>query len=205
MKVIDEAYLKCCNYCGKKVETPISYRGVVFCSASCKKSFISRKEKSKALMGLVSVRAFKPDRVSESALKNILETGRNTPSSHNIQPWHFIVVTDPEIKKKLAKGRAKFIETSALVIVGCGDPAESPKWYEIEVAIAMQSMVLEAWVQGIGSCWVDIEHNEKEIKEILTIPDSLKIVALVAFGYPAKMPKPAWKKPFDQIIHYNRF
>jgi hypothetical protein len=48
MEVADEAYVKYCSFCGKKVETPVLYRGYVFCSAQCKGSFISSKEKSKA-------------------------------------------------------------------------------------------------------------------------------------------------------------
>lgn len=158
-----------------------------------------------SIIGLRSIRSFKPKEIPEAVLKNILEAGRHAPTARNIQPWHFIVVSDTETKKKLAKGKARFIEDSALAIVGCGDPEESPRWYELEVAMAIQSMVLAAWVQGIGSCLVDIEYNEEAVKDILGIPNELKVVALVAFGYPAETPKPAWKKPLDQIVHYNKF
>jgi nitroreductase len=158
-----------------------------------------------SIINLHSTRFFKPKQISEESLEKILEVGRYTPTIHNIQPWHFIVVNDHERKKQLAKGRAKFIEDAALAIVGCGDPKESPRWYVIEVAIAMQSMVVAAWAQGIGSCWVDIEHPAEEIKAILGIPNKLEVIALIAFGYPAKTPKPVWKKPLDQIIHYNKF
>lgn len=168
-------------------------------------SFDSGKKTAKPITEIRSIRAFKFEKIPEDVLGNILEAGRSAPTARNAQPWHFIVVSNPEIKKSLAEARAKFIEDSALAIVGCGDPEESPRWYELEVAIAMQTMVLAAWVQGIGSCWVDIEHQEEQVKEILGIPNRLRVVALVAFGYPAETPKPTWKKPLDQIIHYNRF
>ncbi len=165
----------------------------------------SGEETSKALTEISSIRTFKSEEIPEDALRNILEAGRSAPSARNAQPWHFIVVYNPETKKRLAEARAKFIEDSALTIVGCGDPEESPRWCEVEVTIAMQTMVCAAWMQGIGSCWVDIEHHEEQVKEILGIPNKLKLVALVAFGYPAETPKPAWKKPLEQIIHYNKF
>lgn len=160
-----------------------------------------------SLVGLRSVRFFKQKEIPEDVLKTILEAGRHAPSHRNIQPWHFVVVSNPETRKKLAKGKAKFIEDSALVIVGCGDPEESRRWCELEVAIAMQTMVIAAWVQGIGSCWVDIENTEEQVKDVLGIPKKLEVVALVAFGYPAraKTPKPSWKKTLDQTIHYDKF
>jgi len=204
MEVADEAHVKYCSFCDKKIRTPVIYKGYIFCSTSCKVSFVSSKEKTRDFMELRSVRSFRPEGISEDVLKYILEAGRHTSTAHNIQPWHFIVVSDLKIKRELAV-TGKFVEDSALAIVGCGDPEESPKWYELEVAIALQSMVLAAWMQGIGSCWVDVGSNEGRVKEILGIPARLKVVALVAFGYPAETPKPVWKKPLDQIIHYNKF
>lgn len=204
MKVADEAHMKYCSFCGKKISDPVLYRGYVYCSNQCKESFILSKERPRDFPELRSIRSFKPEEIPEDVLRRILEAGRRTPTAHNIQPWHFIVVSDPEIKKELAI-TGKFIENAALTIVGCGDPEESARWYELEGAIALQSMVLAAWTQGIGSCWVDVGSNEERVKDILEIPDRLKVVALVAFGYPDKMSKPTWKKPLKEIIHYNKF
>ena len=158
-----------------------------------------------SLARLRSTRSFKPKEIPEEVMKTILEVGRHAPTTRNIQPWHFILVSDPETKKRLARGTAKFIEKSAVVIVGCGDPEKSPRWHEVEVSIAMQSMVIAAWIQGVGSCWVDMEHREEEVKETLGIPEHLQVSALVAFGYPDESSKLAWKKPLDQIIHYDKF
>jgi len=46
MTMADEAYVKHCRFCGKKVERPVLYKGYVFCSAKCKESFISSGEKT---------------------------------------------------------------------------------------------------------------------------------------------------------------
>ena len=153
---------------------------------------------------LQSIRSFKRQDIPEDALQQIFEAGRHTPTAHNVQPWQFIVVTDPEIKTVLA-ANAKFIENAALVIVGCGDPSESPRWYQLEVAMALQTMVLTAWINGIGACWIDVRPNETKVREILKIPDQYPIVAAVAFGYPAAIPELAWKRSIDDIFHYNSF
>ena len=137
-------------------------------------------------------------------MAKILEAGRQAPSASNIQPWHFIVVSDPETKRRLAGESEPFIEESAVTVVGCGDPNASPKWHVVDVTIALQSMVIAAWAQGVGSCWIGF-FNEGAVKRILGIPDRLKIVALISLGYPATPPGPKWKKPTNQIVHHNKF
>ena len=65
-------------------------------------------------------------------------------------------------------------------------------------------MVLAAETQGVGSCWIG-DFDESEVKKLFDIPNNLKVIALVSFGYPAEKPKPRPKKPLEQIVHYNRF
>lgn len=150
-----------------------------------------------------SVRRYKSELVPDEALKNILEAGRLAPSSDNAQPWHFVVVTDPEIKLELSKGIWRsFIKDSAFTIVGCGEKRD--KWSTVDVAIALENMVLAAEAQGVGSCWVGA-FEEEEVKELLGIPDDLRVVALVSFGYPAEKPSAHDKKSLKEIVHYNRF
>jgi nitroreductase len=134
-----------------------------------------------------SIRAYDSTPVPNEKLWKILEAARLAPSASNIQPWHFIVVTDREKRKMLAKGGryAKFLDESPVVIVGCGDQKASPNWYTVDVAIAMQNMVLTATNEGLGTCWIG-SFTESQVREILKIPENLKIVALLAVGYPRK-------------------
>ena len=150
-----------------------------------------------------SIRRYKSKPVPDDVLKNILEAGRLAPSADNIQPWHFIVVTAPEIKRELSGGMWRgFIKDSAFTIVGCGD--KTNKWSTVDVAIALENMVLAAEAQEVGSCWIGV-FEEEEIKKLLGIPGNLKVVALVAFGYPAEKLNPRNKKSLETIVHYNRF
>ncbi|MEM3697355.1 MAG: nitroreductase family protein [Candidatus Bathyarchaeia archaeon] len=132
-----------------------------------------------------SVRAYAPTPIPKEKLVKILEAARLAPSAGNIQPWHFVVVTDYEKRRRIAENRmfARFLKEAPLVIVGCGDAKTSPKWYIVDVAIAMQNMVLTATSEGLGTCWIG-DFDEESVKELLKIPKNYRIVALLAVGYP---------------------
>lgn len=160
-----------------------------------------------------SVRAYDPKPVPRDALLRVLEAGRSAPSASNRQPWHFVVVTDPEKRKKLSHGRyAHFLAKTPVVIVGCGDAEVSPRWYMVDVAIALENMVLAATSEGLGTCWVG-SFDEQDIKQTLKIPEGYKIVALLALGYPREKLDPSSKllhlvrrrKDLSQIVSYEEF
>ena len=133
-----------------------------------------------------SIRAYDSTPISNEKLKKILEAARLAPSAGNIQPWHFIIVTDAEKRRQFAKARyAKFLKMAPTVIVGCGDQKASPNWYVIDVAIAMQNMVLTATSEGLGTCWIG-SFSEDQIREMLKIPENFRVVAILAVGYPRK-------------------
>jgi nitroreductase len=140
-------------------------------------------------------------------LERILEAGRYAPSASNGQPWHFIVVTDPEIKEKLSHGKwNSFVRDSAFTVVGCGyeGNAYSRKWSMIDTTIALQSMVIAAWSLGIGSCWVG-DFEEAEVRRILDVPKDWRIISLISFGYPDETPSTTPRKPLKEIASYDRF
>jgi len=154
-----------------------------------------------------SIRRYKHEPVPEEALEKILEAGRQSPSAVNRQPWHFIIVTDQELKNKLGSGLFnRFIKSSAFTIVGTYNPNNpiTKRWGQIDTTIAMQSMVIAAHVQGIGSCWIG-DFKEAKVKETLHIPEKAKVVALISFGIPDEEPGQRKKKPKEKIFHFNRW
>ena len=134
-----------------------------------------------------SVRTYAPAPLPIELVEKILEAARLAPSAMNVQPWYFIVVTDPGKRKRISKsGRfAGFLKESPVVIVGCGDKKASPKWHIVDVSIAMQNIVLAATAEGLGTCWVG-SFDEELVKELLKIPEQFKVVALLAIGHPRK-------------------
>jgi nitroreductase len=131
-----------------------------------------------------STRAYESTSVPKEKLDRILEAARLAPSAGNVQPWHFIIVKNCEKRETLAKGGryARFLAESPVVIVGCGDQNASPNWYKVDVAIAMQNMVLTATREGLGTCWIG-SFNENQVRRLLKIPDNLRVIAIMALGY----------------------
>ncbi len=66
---------------------------------------------------------FSSSGVPDEDLKKILQAGLEAPSGYNLQPWRFVVVRDPEQRKRLrvaAMNQPK-VEEAPVVIVACGD------------------------------------------------------------------------------------
>lgn len=136
-----------------------------------------------AIQNRHSVRSYFSDEVPNEKLMKILEAARLAPSAGNIQPWHFIIITDQQTREKLSKGRyAKFLVESPIVIVGCGDKRASPNWYIVDTTISMQNMVLTATSEGLGTCWIG-SFNEDQVRGLLDIPKRFGVIALLALGY----------------------
>jgi nitroreductase len=153
-----------------------------------------------------SIRKYENKDVPNDVLNKILEAGRQSPSAANRQPYHFIVVTDDEIKKEMPGLVSTFIKNAPLVIVGCANPKAllTGKWAIVDTTIALENMVLAAWSLGVGSCWIGA-FNEQKIKDILQIPKSYKVVALLSLGYPAEYPKARKKKEKSTLFSFNKF
>lgn len=159
-----------------------------------------------------SIRAYKPDPVEEEKLMKVLEAARLAPSAANRQPWHFIVVRDPEIKEKLGKAypRDWFVK-APVIIVACADPAaawrrkDGEEYWKVDVAIAMEHLVLAATNEGLGTCWI-AAFDEKAAKEALGIPEHVRVVAMTPLGYPAEEKGPVTeRKTLDQFVHYDKW
>jgi len=160
-----------------------------------------------------SIRKYRSDPISEEQLKEILSAARMAPSAENAQPWKFIVVTDEELKRRLVSACAgqKFIAEAPIVIVGCGFPDDAyasaggyMNSYVLDVTIAMDHLILAATAQGIGSCWIAAFREEK-VKEILDLPQDVRIVALTPLGYPDEIPKKTTRKDLADLVSYDKF
>ena len=169
-----------------------------------------------AIRGRRSVRAFMSDKdVLEETVETLVDAARWAPSAGNIQPWEFIIVRKPEIKKRLAQAayNQSFLEEAPVVIVVCADENRSSEGYGQrgrtlyclqDTAAAIQNIHLAAHSVGLGTCWVGA-FKEEEAGEVLKIPQGIRPVALIPVGYPSKFPSPRRKRPVDKITHYEVF
>jgi nitroreductase len=145
-----------------------------------------------------SIRKYRPDPVPEELINQVLEAARLAPSGGNAQPWHFIVVKDPETKKVL--GISEWAQQAPVVIVGCTE-ASNP----IDISIAFEHLVLAATNLGLGTCWIGRWGADSEIKKALKIPANVRVLAVTPLGYPAESPPGRSRKPMSQIVHREKF
>jgi nitroreductase len=160
-----------------------------------------------------SVRKYDPEPIPEKTLKKILEAGRIAPSAKNIQPWRFIVVKDPQMKKKVAEAcnNQLFMADADVIVVGCalekiayGRMGGHLNSYPIDLAIALDHMILAATSEGLGTCWIGA-FSEEKVKEVLAVPDDVRVVALTPIGYPAERAKERPRKELKEIVSYDRY
>jgi len=154
-----------------------------------------------------SVRRYLDKPVEDNKLNTVLEAGRLAPSASNRQEWRFVVVRDPETRKGLAEaaGGQGFVGEAPVLIAACAETDGhvmrcGQLSYPIDVAIALDHMTLVAVELGLGTCWIGL-FDEKKVKEILGIPEEIRVVQLMPLGYPAD-PSPARKSrlPLDTIV-----
>ena len=157
-----------------------------------------------------SVRSYQDRAVEAEKLESILEAARLAPSANNKQEWRFVVVRDKDIRQRLmqaAKDQA-FVGQAPVVIACCAKTDShvmtcGQQCYPIDVAIAIEHMVLKATEEGLGNCWIGAFHEDK-VKEILGIPQDIRVVALLALGYPVKLrPNPKERLRLKEIVMYE--
>lgn len=162
-----------------------------------------------------SLRSYLDKPVEREKLEYVLESARLAPSWKNLQCWRFIVVEDVEQRKALAEtqqesnpGRKALIE-APVVIVLCAVPSESEVWegkdfMMLDAGVAMEHLVLAATEQGLGTCWQGW-YREKKAREVLHVPDDVRVVAMTPLGYAAEERRPRPRKAMADIVFYEKW
>jgi len=152
-----------------------------------------------------SIRKYQEKEVPEDIIKGIIDCARFAPTAINIQPWEFIVITDREMRKKIADitDYGKFIaEAPVCVVVFCKDT----KYYLEDGSAATTYILLAAKAYGLGSCWVagDKKYYAEDIRKLLGVPEGYKLVSLISIGYPAENPVKG-KRLLEEVFHKERW
>jgi nitroreductase len=159
-----------------------------------------------------SIRKYQEKPVETEKLMKILEAARLSPSANNNQPWHFIAVTDKTVRKRLFSAYpSDWFVDAPVIIVACALPSkgwsrqDGEEYWKVDVAIAMQTMVLVAHELGLGTCWV-AAFNEDKVKEVLGIPREVRVISMTPLGYSAEQKGPVMeRKPAEEIIHFDNW
>ena len=151
-----------------------------------------------------SVRKYKDTSVSDDQVVKILDAARIAPSASNKEPWHFVVVRDPEARRALMV-RQPAAAQAPVILVALGDPDASPNWWQNDVGIAFEHVVLAAADLGLGTCWMGSAYRDAEIKALLDIPGRFRVVAISPLGVPDEEPAPRPRKSLDEIASWGKF
>jgi nitroreductase len=158
-----------------------------------------------AVRTILAVRGYTDQPVPDEVVRRILEAGRLTASANNTQPWHFIVVQDRATLQQLGAlaPSGPYIPQAALAIVVA---VQRTRLALSDASRAIQSMMLAAWADGVGSNWVGFGGLEA-VGQLLNVPADLDVLAIVPFGYPA-VPVGRGKKrrkPLSEIASRERY
>lgn len=140
-----------------------------------------------------SVRRFKQDPIPDDVIQKIMESARQAPSGGNIQPVRYIVVNSPDMCEKIfgntawaahlkGEGAPKEGERPVMYVFLLVDTRIRKDGAKHDIGAAAQNMMLTAWEEGIGSCWIGSLKRD-ELKELLEIEDNYTIDTAIAFGY----------------------
>jgi nitroreductase len=174
------------------------------------------------IMSRTSVRTYRDTPVEDEKINYVLDCARRAPSWENSQCWRFIVVKNKDTISKLAKNSLinHWLKTAPILIIACADATESGRhntieYYSVDVAIALEHLVLAATDVGLGTCWIG-GFDEEKVKEQLEIPKRIRVVALTPLGYPADkktfvtstirlITRGDKRKSLDEIVHYEHW
>ncbi len=142
----------------------------------------------------VSIRKFTDQPVEKEKIVAMLRAAMQAPSAHNQQPWEFYVISDKAMLEQLShiSPYSMCIKNAPLAIVSAyrTDPElPSPKFFHVDMSIAMENLWLEATHQGLGGVWIGTAPREevmKAVEEIVGIPEGQRAFAVFPFGYPAQ-------------------
>lgn len=168
-------------------------------------------ELKEALQKRRSIRKFKPDKVSDEQINELLHAAMSGPSACNKTPWEFFVITDEKMLYCI-KTASRFTGYDApLALVVCGNlsnalPRDMADYWIQDCSAASENILLRATDMGLGSVWCGIfpqKIPQKRIRELLQLPDEYIPLNIIYIGYPQMLPDEG--DQYDETkVHYIR-
>lgn len=153
-----------------------------------------------------SIRMYKDEPIEKEKIDKLIESARLAPTAANKQKFKLVIINyeETDLKKKLAIAcnEQQFVGTASNIIAGVSEP--DYKWDQVDLAIVLEHIVLEAVELGLGTCWIGA-FKEAEVKKLLKIPKDKKVVALLLIGYPAESPPIRPRKNAAELVSYNQY
>jgi nitroreductase len=152
-----------------------------------------------------SVRSFTSKALDRDQVERILEAGRLAPSAKNRQQWRFVVVQKKETRQRITEAsfNQEAVGQAPAIIAVCTTNIDyrmpnGQLSYPIDLAFAASFMVLQAVHEGLATCCMTT-FDEQEVRDILTIPFSMRVVLLLLVGHSDETPEPTPRKSLRQV------
>lgn len=167
-----------------------------------------------------SIRKYKNKGIDHSLLESIISTASYSPSWKNTQITRYIAIEDASIIQKIAdeftpEFNSNIIRQVPMLIAvtfvknRCGferDGSYSTKkgdrWQMFDAGAACQTFCLAAHEKGLGTVIMGI-WDEDGITELLNIPETQELAALIAIGYPDISPDAPKRKSVADLLTYR--
>lgn len=165
----------------------------------------------KEIFQRVSIRKYSGKPVEQEKTEQLLRAAMAAPSAMDKRPWHFIVIKDRELLKKITAFHpyASMLTEADYAILVCGDFRQEEKigYLAINGAAATENILLEAVSQGLGACWLGIyprEERMEAISKLIGLPEYIVPLTLISVGYPAE--EKTQEERYDESrIRYDRW
>jgi len=156
-----------------------------------------------------SIRQFAKEAVSDEAVNQILESGLWAPSGKNNQPWKFAVIQTPALKESLAAlthSQSILQEAPVCIAVFLDHSRVYDRTKDVQaVGACIQNMLLTIHSLGLGGVWLgEILKNKEKVGELLGAGKGLELMAVVAFGHPAKRPGGGERDSVEKRVFLRR-
>lgn len=159
-----------------------------------------------------SIRKYTGEKISEEQIEALIKAGMYAPSARNRRPWHFIIIDDRELLKKIMKIHpySSMLSEASHAIVVCGDEKleNGPGYYKLDCSAATQNILLAAHSMNLGAVWLGIEPRKERINavnSILGLPEYVHPLSIVSVGVPVKIPSEIPERFEPEKIRWNRW
>ena len=151
-----------------------------------------------------SIRQYTDASIPREHMEALCKALQLAPSASNLQDWEFVFVGDPDLKDRLVPAcfHQRFARECAYFIAAVADP--SKKWHMVDITIALTNLTLQAVELGYGTCWIGA-FNESMVKELLGVPEDLKIVICMTLGVPKTTPSSSGRKAIEKFVYLDAY
>jgi nitroreductase len=178
---------------------------------------------NEAISGRRSVREYTAQAIDDTTIRRLIAAAMQAPSAVNQQPWTFIVVRDQVSLDRISReakshmlatmpadahaGRFRsllgdpdfhiFYHAPVLIVIAA---ASAGPWVVEDCALAAQNLMLAAYAEGLGSCWIGFAQNflnSPDGKTIMGLPAECLPVAPIIIGHPKAATPPVPRKGAD--------